>query len=137
MRFSLNRLAGAAAALALCASPTMAAAATTTTMQSVSPLAAVSLYGSQASAQTICAQGASAATAAGAAAAQGQTGCVLPATDGPPPVVQGPGYAPPPPTGNFGINWILAGLGALALIGGLSTLFDDDDDDDFEVISPA
>ena len=137
MRFSLNRLAGAATALALCASPTMAAAATSSTIRPVSPLAAVSLYGSRASAQTICSQGASAATAAGAAAVQGQAGCVLPATDGPPPVVQGPAYAPPPPATNFGIDWFLLALGAFAVIAGVSTLFDDDDDDDFEVISPA
>jgi hypothetical protein len=47
---------------------------------------------------------------------------VLPATDELPPVVQ-----PPPPPGSYGINWLLLGLGLAALIGGISTLFDDDD----------
>jgi len=104
------------------------AAASTSASQQVSPLTAVSLFGTQASAQTVCAAGTSAAATAGAAAAaaQGGPGCVLPATDVPPPVGQG---APPPPTGDFGINWLLAGLGALAFLGGLFTLFNDDDDD--------
>jgi hypothetical protein len=124
MRSAVRLLAATTAAFALCATPAMAA---TSSIQPISPLIAVSVYGTQASAQTICAQGAAAAAAA-AAAAQGQSGCVLPATDVPPPVASGP-VPPPLPTGNFGINWLLAGLGALALIGGLSTLFDDDDDE--------
>jgi hypothetical protein len=130
MHSHLKTLAGAVAALALCASPTMAAAATSAPVQSVSPLIAVSVFGTQASAQTVCAEGASAAATAGAAAAaQGQAGCVLPATEAAPPPAAAQ-YVPPPPSGgNFGINWLLAGLGALALIAGLSTLFDDDDDD--------
>jgi hypothetical protein len=121
MRSAVRLLAATTAAFALCATPAMAA---TSSIQPISPLIAVSVYGTQASAQTICAQGAAAA----AAAAQGQSGCILPATDVPPPVASGP-VPPPLPTLNFGINWLLAGLGALALIGGLSTLFDDDDDE--------
>jgi hypothetical protein len=121
MRSTVRQLAAALAAFALCASPAMAGAATPNQIQPVSPLIAVSVFGTQASAQTICAQGAA------AAAAQGQPGCILPATDVSPPVAQG--AASPPLTGNFGVNWLLAGLGALFLIGGLSTLFNDDDDD--------
>lgn len=127
MHARLKTLAAALAAISLCATPTMAVAAPTP-IQPVSPLIAVSLYGTQGSAQAVCAQGASAASAAGAAAAtQGAPGCVLPATDVPPPMSTG--MAPPPPTGNFGINWLLLGLGTLALLGGVATLFIDDDDE--------
>ena len=132
----LNQFAAATAAFALCISPTMATAATTA-HQPVSPLVAVSIFGTQASAQAVCSQAASAAAAAGtAAAAQEQTGCVLPATDVPPPVGEAP--VPPPllPGTNFGVNWLLLGLGALAAIAGLSTLFDDDDDVDITPVSP-
>lgn len=131
MRSTVRQLAAAIAAFTLCVSPAMAAAATPINIQPVSPLVAVSVYGTQASAQTICAQG----SAAAAAAAQGQPGCILPATDLPPPVVEG--VAPPPLGGNFGVNWLLAGLGALFLLGGLSTLFNDDDDDDEVPVSAA
>ena len=128
MQFSLRKLFGAAAAVAMCVSSTTAAAATMP-VQSVKPLVAISLLGTPASAQAVCSQGASSAVAAAgaAAAAQAQPGCVLPATDVPPPLVNG---APPPPPigGNFGINWLLLALGVAALLGGISTLFDDDDD---------
>ena len=137
MQSPLTKLAVTAAAFALCVSPTMATAATTATVRPIRPLVAVSLFGSQASAQQVCGNAAGAlAAAAAAAAAQGQTNCVLPATDAPPPrVVEQPVGPPPPPPGgaNYGINWLLAGLGLAALIGGLSTLFDDDDD----AVSPA
>ena len=115
---------GTALGIALCASPTMAAASAIP-VQPVSPLIAVSVYGPQASAQAVCTAG----TAAAAAAAQGQTGCVLPAVDtAPPPVTEGP-LQPLPPTGNFGINWLLAGLGGLILVGALLAATADDDDD--------
>ena len=135
MHSPLKKLGCAAAAFALSVSPTMAAAAATGT-RSIDPLIAVSVFGTQASAQTVCTP--AIAAAGSAIAAQGQPGCVLPATDAAPPVGQG---APPPqlpPSGDFGINWLLAGLGALALIAGIATLFDDDDADDVSVpISPA
>lgn len=136
MKSRLMKFANITAALALGVSSTMAASAPVGAMRTISPLTAVSLFGTQASAQTVCSQGASAAATAGAAAAAQAPGCVLPAGEPvPPPVPVGP--PPPPPGGNFGINWLLAGLGALALIGGLLTLFDDDDDDDNVVLSPA
>ena len=126
MQSSLHKLAGAAVAFTLCISPTMAAAATTAT-RPINPLTAVSLFGTQASAQSVCTQSTSAAAAAGAAVmAQSQAGCVLPAIDSPPPI--GEAVAPAPPTGNFGINWLLLGLGSIALLAGVMTLFDDDDD---------
>lgn len=138
MRLSgMKSFAATAAAFALCVSPTMAAAATAAPIRSVNPLVAVSVFGTQASAQEVCTP---AIAAAGAAvAAQGQTGCVLPATDAPPPLPpQVPQADLPPPGGDFGVNWILLGLGSLAFLAGLATLFDDDDDDDEIVpISPA
>ena len=132
----LRKFAAATAALVICSSPTLAAAAPTP-MQPVNPLVAVSVFGTQASAQAVCTQAASAASTAGAAlAAQGQAGCVLPATDVPPPVVEG---APPPPsdTGISGVGWLLIGLDSLLALAGIYTLFDDDDDDDDEALSPA
>jgi hypothetical protein len=108
MHSPLKKLAGAAAALALCVTPTVAAAATTSAVQPVNPLVAVSVFGTPASA---------------AAVFQAQVpggGPVLPQVDTPPP--------PPPPSGDFGINWILLGLGALAFLGGIATLFNDDGD---------
>lgn len=137
MQSSVKMLVSAAATLVFCVSPTMAAAAPVIS-QSVSPLVAVSLYGTQASAQAVCSQGASSATVAGAATtAQGQAGCVLPATDVPPPVGQAPAPLPPLPGTNFGVNWLLLGLGAIALVAGISTLFDDDDDVDITPVSPS
>lgn len=135
MKTSLGKLAGVAAAVALCLSPTMVTAATTASAQPISPLIAVSLYGTQASAQQVCGNAAAVIGAAGAAAAaQGPAKCVLPATDAPPPPMQSEPPPPPsPPGSNYGINWLLAGLGLAALIGGLSTLFADDDD----AVSPA
>ena len=138
MQSPLKMLSGTVLALALCVSSTTAAAATIAPTQSISPLIAVSVMGSQASAQEACANPATAAAAGAAAAvAQGQTGCVLPAVDTapPPPVQSQPAVLPPPAGTNYGINWLLLGLGLLALAGGLSTLFDDDDDDG--VSSPA
>ncbi len=138
MQSPTKKLVCAAATFALCVSPAIAAAATTPAIQPVNPLVAVSVFGTQASAQIICSQGASGAAAAGAAAAaQGQAGCVLPAIDAPPPVIQGAAPPPPPPAGGIGtVGWLLAGLDALLVIAAISTLLDDDDDDDDEG-SPA
>jgi len=109
---------GATIALALCASPTMAAAATVAPVQSLSPLVAVSVFGTQASAQTVCTQAASAAAAAGSAAVQGQTGCVLPATDVPPPPPPA-GVMPPPTHYGFGIAPVILGLLGIAALAAL------------------
>jgi hypothetical protein len=115
---------GSAVAIALCASPTMAAAATSAPVQSLSPLVAVSVFGTQASAQTVCTQAASAAAAAGSAAVQGQTGCVLPATDAPPPP---PLEAAPPPAHGFGISPVILGLLGIAALAALIASGGDDD----------
>jgi len=117
MHSPFNKLSGAAVALALCASPTVASAATPGPVQPINPLVAVSAFGTQASAQAVSAQTASATAAATAAVAAQDD----PATQG-----------------DFGINWILAGLGAFFFLAGIYTLFaDDDDDHEFVPISPA
>ena len=114
----IGSLAGAAAAFALCCSPTMATAATTAPIQSVNPMVAISIFGTPASAQAVCGSAASsAAGAAAATAAQGQPGCVLPAVDAPPPVVD---VAPPPPVPRgIGIMPILLGLLGIAALAAL------------------
>jgi hypothetical protein len=138
MTVQFKSFTAAAAAVALCVSPTMASAATSTSIQPVSPLVAISVFGTQASAQAVCTGAAGAATAAGAAAAQAQPNCVLPATDAaaPPPVSE---VAPLPPPADFGIPPILLALAGLALAGGIiAALSDSDDGDDRDIgISPV
>lgn len=128
MQSPLKQFVAAATAFALGVSPTMASAATSAS-QPISPLIAVSLFGTQASVQAVCSQ------AASAVAAQGAAGCVLPATDAPPPIAQAP-VSQPLAGANFGVNWLLLGLGSIALLAGISTLFNDDDDGDDRPISP-
>lgn len=134
MHSRLKSFAGAAAAFALCVSPTMAAAATSTAIQPINPLIAVSIYGTQASAQTVCTNATSAAAAAGAAAAaQAQPGCVLPAVDVPPP----PQAAPPPQVSGLGFSPVLLGLLGIAALAALIASGNDNDDDDGVVpVSP-
>lgn len=129
---SIKSFTGVAAALALCVSPTMATAATTSA-PTVNPLVAVSIFGTQASAQQVCGNPATAAAAAGAAAAaQGQTGCVLPATDAPPPPP--PEAAPLPRSSGFGISPIILGLLGIAALAALIASGNDDSD---SPISPS
>lgn len=131
MRLSrIKPFAGAVTALALCLSPTMAAAATTAPVQSISPLVAVSVFGTQASAAAVCNPATAAAAAGAAAVAQGQAGCVLPATDLPPPVAQ---IVPPPPPpsygiGGFGIAPVILGLLGIAALAALIASGNDDSD---------
>ena len=131
-----RKLTGAAVAIALCASPTMASAATAVPTRSISPLVALSAFGSQASAEALC--GTAAATAAASAAAAAQApGCVLPVTDAPPPPPAVAISPPPPPSDDgfgFGISPILLGLAGIAALAALILLLDDDDDD--EPVSP-
>lgn len=128
MHSRFKTLTGAAAALALCLSPTMASAATSSAIQPINPLIAVSVFGTQASAQTVCANTASAAAAAGAAAAaQAQENCVLPAVDTPPPPP--PAAVPPPPqVSGLGISPVLLGLLGIAALAALIAFSNDDSD---------
>ncbi len=107
----LKSLAATVAALSLCASPTMAAT-TPAAMQPVSPLVAVSVFGTQASAQTVSSQVATVAATAGAAvAAQGQ-----------------PGQDAAPHTGITAIGWVMIALDLLIAGWGIYTLVHDDND---------
>lgn len=121
-----RKIATVAAAVALCVGPTAATAATTAPVQSINPLVAVSIFGTQASAQVVCANPATAAAAAGAAAvAQGRAGCVLPATDAPlPPPEATPTLRPP----GFGISPIILGLLGIAALAALIAGGNDDSD---------
>jgi hypothetical protein len=129
MRHSRTKpFAGAAVALALCFSPTVATAATSTPIQSISPLVAVSVFGTQASAEAVCNPATAAAAAGAAAVAQGQAGCVLPATDLPPPVAQN---APPPVAqgiSGFGIAPVILGLLGIAALAALIASGNNDSD---------
>ena len=148
MARSSMKLAGVAAALAMCLGSTSAIAASSASFSrapsSISPLVALSALGSQASRAAMC--GASVSSAMGAAAAQGGVvagtpGCVLPMVDQPvAPVVQEvvPVYTPEPvavavvpvASPSFSFLPLLAGL---AVLGGLAFLLlrDNDDDDGF------
>lgn len=128
--FRMKIFAGSAAAMALCMSPTMAAAATSVPAQSISPLVAVSVFGTQASAQEVCNPATAAAAAGAAAVAQGQAGCVLPATDAPPPPVvsEAPPLLPPTSGGGIGIAPILLGLLGIAALAALIASGNDDSD---------
>ena len=136
MQSPIKMFTGVATALALCMTPTMAAAATSAPFQPVSPLVAVSVFGTQASAQAVCSGAAGAASAAGAAAAQANPNCVLPVGDAapPPPVSE---VVPPPSGGDFGISPILLALAGLALAGGIIAALSDNDDGDNRLVFPV
>lgn len=123
MHSRVKLVAGAAAALALAVTSSMASASSST-VQPINPLAVVSVYGTQASAQVAFPQAAPAAAAARTAVMA--QGTAVPVDTG-------------PPGTDYGINWILLGLGAFFFLAGIYTLFDDDDDDGrtLEPISPA
>jgi len=85
-------------------------------VQQIDPWAALSVMSAGAPAAALC--GSAAVTAA---AAQGTSGCVLPAVDAPPPVAE---HGPPPPVPvppiaapssfNLGVSPLLLALGAVA-----------------------
>ena len=125
-----SKLTAFCAAVALCAGPSIASASTAAVAPSqISPMVALSIFGSQASAAALC--GSSATTAASAAAtAQAPTGgCVLPVVDAPPPPPFAEAAPLPPPSGGFGISPILLGLVTIGIMVGALLLFEDLDDD--------
>ena len=117
--------AGAAVTFALCGAPTMATAATA---QSVNPLVAVSVFGTQASAQAVCDPSVAAAAAGAAVAAQGQPGCVLPATDAPPPLPEQSAVVPASTSSGIGIAPIILGLLGIAALAALIASSNGDSD---------
>jgi hypothetical protein len=118
--------AGAAVTFALCGAPTMATAATA---QSMNPLIAVSVFGTQASAEAACNPAVASAAAGAAVAAQGQPGCVLPATDAPPPPLPEQAAVMPVSTGGgIGIAPIILGLLGIAALAALIASSNSDSD---------
>lgn len=138
---ALKKLAGGFVGVALCVSSTVAGAAVTPP-PSISPLVALSAFGTQASSSAVCATALQGTTAI-AAAAQGPApapGCVLPVVDAPVPVAQS---APPPPPvyaaveqPSFGLLPVLLGLAAIAGLAALLLADDDADDIDLPGASP-
>ena len=135
----VKKLAGAVIGLALCISSTAAGAAVAPT-SSISPLVALSVFGTQESSSTVCAAALQGATTIAAAAQAPGAGCVLPVVDAPVPVAQ---PAPPPPPyyaaveqPNFGLLPVLLGLAAIAGIAALVLSNDGDGDIDLPGISP-
>lgn len=119
-------------AAALCASPALAsAAAVSAPTQTISPMVALSIFGSQASAAALCGSSATTVAASAAVAQAPGTGCVLPVIDAPPPVpmAQPAPFVPPPATG-FGLTPILLGLAGIAILAALIASQDIDNDNE-------
>ena len=122
-------------AVALCASPALASASALASQPStISPMIALSIFGSQASAAALC--GSSATTMAASAAATAQSpvgGCVLPVVDAPPvvPIAEAPPFVPAPvAVSGFGIAPVLLGLAGIAVLAALIFSQDNDNDND-------
>ena len=131
-----RRIVGALLGCALCFSSTAAGAASTVSAPSLSPLVALSAFGTQASASAVCAAGAASVSAAQAPAA----GCVLPVVDAPPPSpapATTPSFTPAVESrGGIGLVPILIGAAVLAGLAALLLLNGDGDDDDGDQVSP-
>ena len=123
----VRNLSAAVAALVMCSSPALASASVVTAPRAISPMVALSIFGSQASAAALC--GSSATIAATAQAPAG--GCVLPVLDTPPPlpVVEPAPFVPAPvATSGFGLAPILLGLAGIAILAALIISQDNDND---------
>ena len=122
------RLTSIGVAIALCATPALASASAVQSAPTpISPMVALSIFGSQASAAALCGSAAASAAASSAAAQAPGAGCVLPVVDAPPPPVVD--AAPlPPPSGGIGITPILLGLAAIAILAALIASQDNDND---------
>ena len=125
-----HRISALIAGASLLLTTPAAAASAIPSAGSISPWAALSAFGTQASGAALCASSVAAASAAQAAPAR--PGCVLPVVDAvPPPVVTGPppvAALPPAVGGGLGISPLLLGLGLLTVIGLLALAHGDDDD---------
>ena len=107
------------AAVALCAGPSFASASTAAAAPSqISPMVALSIFGSQASAAALCGSAATTAASSAAATQAPVGGCVLPVVDAPPlPVAEA---APLPPVASgIGITPVLLGLAGIAILAAL------------------
>lgn len=122
-------------AIALCASPALASASAVASQpQTISPMIALSIFGSQASAAALCGSSATSTAASAAATAQAPAGgCVLPVVDAPPvvPVAEAPPFVPAPVAASgLGIAPILLGLAGIAILAALIYSQDNDNDND-------
>jgi hypothetical protein len=107
-------------ALSMTAAPAFAAASAVPAQGEISPLVALSIFGSQASAAALCGSSATAATASAAVTAQAPAGgCVLPLVDAPPPPLPMAEAPPLPPPHGFGISPVLLGLAGIAILAAL------------------
>ena len=117
------------AAVALCAGPSFASASTAVAAPSqISPMVALSIFGSQASAAALC--GSTATTAASAAAVTQAPvgGCVLPVVDAPPPLPVAEAAPLPPVPSGIGITPVLLGLAGIAILAALIASQHNDND---------
>ena len=117
------------AAVALCAGPSFASTSYVPVGQpQISPMVALSIFGSQASATALCGSAVTTSASAVATAQAPVGGCVLPVIDAPPlPVAEAAPIAPVPASG-LGITPILLGLAAIAILAALIASQDDDND---------
>ena len=118
------------AAVALCAGPSFASASYVSVGQpQISPMVALSIFGSQASATALCGSAVTTSASAVATAQAPVGGCVLPVVDAPPPlpVAEAAPIAPVPASG-LGITPILLGLAGIAILAALIESQDDDND---------
>lgn len=116
-------------AFALCATPAVAsAAAVQSPPAQISPMIALSIFGSQASAAALCGSAATTAAASSAAMQAPGTGCVLPVVDAPPPMPVAEAPLLPPPSGGIGITPILLGLAGIAILAALIASQNNDND---------
>ena len=122
-------------AISLCASPALASAsAVAAPARSISPMVALSIFGSQASAAALCGSAATTVAASAAATAQAPVGgCVLPVVDAPPviPVTEAPPFVSAPVAASgIGIAPILLGLAGIAILAALILSQNNDNDND-------
>ena len=119
MRFLVKKITATGVAFAMCSTPALAAAATPMTSSQISPMVALSVFGSEASATALCGSAATSVAMSSVAAAQAPAGgCVLPVVDAPPPVPVA--YSAPLPVPNgIGIAPILLALAGIAIFSAL------------------
>ena len=119
-------------AVTLLASPALASASSASALpRPISPMVALSIFGSQASATALCGSAATTAASAAATAQAPAGGCVLPVVDAPPIVpVEAAPFVPAPVASSFGLTPILLGLAGIAILTALTFFKDNDNDND-------
>ena len=117
------------AAVALCAGPSFASASTAAAAPSqISPMVALSIFGSQASAAALCGSAATTAASSAAATQAPVGGCVLPVVDAPPPLPVAEAAPLPPVPSGIGITPVLLGLAGIAILAALIASQNNDND---------